>query len=153
MRNQIIQLEDIAELATSIAHYQKLPGMFTQLDSKQSEKLKEFWDKAIKHNNEKRQYPDWDFMQIWNTTDLHMVEQRWSNTSCGWQGMGGSAFSSSYTIILVNYRLNIFFVYYHGKLAYVAHINEKTNLPNDIINPPGLRDAQKKLDLIYTYKY
>lgn len=55
----------------------------------------------------------------WNYVEIHIVNQTWGSTACGWGGMGGAAITGKYNIIFYNKYLEILSVYWDGQLAYV----------------------------------
>lgn len=140
MRNQIDK-QEIGNFIVALAHYEGLVNYVTQLDPKQSVKLNEFYTKANIANIK---------MSEWNYINVHIVRQTWCNTSCGWQGVGGSAMSDSYTIVIENRLLKAIFVYYGSELAYIAEMDEK--LDRDYIRLPGIVSAKTRLNLIYYKK-
>jgi hypothetical protein len=152
-----IDMSLMADVMTAISNYQELGGYFPQLDSSQSESLYKFWNEKVLvlTKSGKIQYMDEQSYSYWNNIDFNVVEQTWSNTSGGWQGIGGEAMTSAYTIIIENKSTEAVFVYYGSKLAYVAYMTEELNRfrENGYYRLPGLKDCSKSLNVIYKNKY
>jgi hypothetical protein len=148
-----INLKIITELLSSIEHYDTLSNYFTQLDPKQYENLNEYHLIMLKNSRDGK-YIDERYVRYWKDINLHLIKQMWSNTSCGYESIGGSAFTASYTTIIENHHGGAIFVYYNGKLVYVAKINDKLKpfKDNEYSDLPGINSAKKKLDLIYFLK-
>ena len=148
-----INLKVITELLTSIEHYNGLSNYFNQLDPKQYDNLNDYHQIMLKHSKNGK-YIDEGYLRYWNDVNLHLIKQIWGNTSCGYESIGGSAFTSSYTTIIENHHGGAIFVYYNGKLVYVAKINDKLKpfKDNDYSNLPGIISAKEKLDIIYFLK-
>lgn len=146
MRNQF-DLQTAAELMAAINHYNQLPNYFTQLDTAQKDKLTEFWNKLYGGDYKRSQaaYP------AWLRPNIHIVEQTWGNTSCGWQGIGGSAMSSSYTTVIENTHEDFIAVYYGGKLAYIAEYDQvlRDVRSRGFNSLPGVESAKKLLKIVY----
>ena len=140
LRQLEISFKDISNICNAINRYNELWYDITSLvryNSKYYEKLKSFHDKHQPSLNK------------WKDVDLHVIKQTWGNTSCGWQGIGGAAISSYYTIIIENLNYNISFIFYTGKLAYICYINEKY----DINKLPGLAQCEDELDILYKFEF
>lgn len=148
-----IDIGSIADITTAINDYNILANSFTQIDPSQRETIDPFWKKAIRHAKDQK-YMDYTAGQFWKSFDFYYVEQMWSNTSGGWQGIGGSAFTANHTFIIYNRYNEAIFVYYGSVLAYVAYANEKLKpfMDEGFIHLPGIRECSKKLDIIYIKK-
>lgn len=143
-------LSDIADFTKAVSSYQGLINYISQLDPEQNIALKTFYDKILaKSGNSK--YVDGTAYRYWNDINIHMVSQTWGNTSGGWQGIGGSAMTQAYTIIIENRWFDAIFVYYNGELAYIAEANSKLDQfrAKSFRNLPGVIESSKKLDVIY----
>ena len=134
MRDIEYNLEQITELTLAITHYQGLYNYISQLE-KGNKELQDLYNIPNKNS-------------VWNKISVIQTIQSWSNTSCGWETMGGSAISSAFTTVIYNKYLQVMFVYYNGKLAYIA----KNDGSVDMLNLPGIIDCNKKLDVIYKSK-
>jgi hypothetical protein len=49
-----------------------------------------------------------------------MFPQSWGDTSCGFGGMAGQAFTSAYTVILIDENAGLNFVYINFRFAYLV---------------------------------
>lgn len=143
-------LKVITEIMISIEHYNTLGGYINQLDSKQYDSLNEYYQKMLKYSRDGK-FVDNGYMSHWGNINVHIVKHMWGNTSGGWQGIGGSAITESYTVIIDSVDGDAIFVYYGGKLAYIAKNNDK--LTSYRIEGykylPGLNSCKDTLDLIY----
>lgn len=146
MRSEL-NLSEMADVMSAIVHYREMFSHFTQLDQGQRDKLQEFW---------KRKFPDKKaFDQFtygkWASPNIHIVEQSWSNTSGGWETIGGAAITSSYTTIIENVWHGFIAVYYNGRLAYIAEIDDELQSykSKGYQFLPGIRGAKSKLTLVY----
>ena len=63
--------------------------------------------------------------------DVYAFPQSWSDTSLGFGGLAGQAFTSAYTTVIIS-NLRIAAVYIGGRLAYLAEVDEA--LMEDIRN-------------------
>jgi hypothetical protein len=151
MRQLKIELEDISDITRSISDYQYLPNIFTQLTSgEEREELVKFWNEKVV----KREKDTWlnpQEINFWYEINLHVVKQTWGNTSGGWQGMGGSAMTSTYTVIIENNWYDFACIYYSGKLAYICEMDDqyKEHVTNGYRTLPGCGECRKKLTVIY----
>lgn len=103
-------IQDIANITTALSHYDQFGMSMPQHDPK-NEQLREWWTGFIMNTSQanRDKYFDQACYQVWQNIDFHYVQQMWSNTSCGWESMGGSAMSSAYTTVIVNYSSGLFF--------------------------------------------
>lgn len=86
----------------------------------------------------------------WTAVDVHMVSQYWGNTSGGWEGIGGAAIISAYTVIIENEALKRAFIYYGNKLAYVCVIDKKYNaFKCKLDHLPGYTKCDNVLTITY----
>ncbi len=143
-------MSEIADLTGAISNYNKLASYLPQLDNKQRETLDVLWQRALKFSRDGK-YMDHESYNIWQSIDLHMINQMWGSTSCGWGGIGGAAMTSSYTIVIENSYLNAIFIYYGSTLAYIVDSNEKSEpfRINNWRNLPSIDSAKNKLDIFY----
>jgi hypothetical protein len=151
MRQLKIELEDISHITGSISDYQYLPNIFTQLTSgEEREGLVKFWnEKVVKR--EKDTWLNRQEINFWHEINLHVVKQTWGNTSGGWQGIGGSAMTSTYTVIIENDWYDFACIYYNGKLAYVCEMDDKykEHVTNGYRTLPGCGSCREKLTVLY----
>ncbi len=149
-----VDMEEMASIMNSIVHYEGLPSYFSQLGmGETSDGLEKYWNTNIV----KRETSTWMTQsehEQWKEINLHLVSQVWGNTSCGWEGMGGSMMSNSYTLILENKWYNLVFIYYRGKLAYICENDEKYQSikQKDFRGLPGYNGCLDKLTVIYRNK-
>lgn len=131
------------EFTTSYHHYLQLSNYFLQLTSLQGdpegyEKRKEYYDKHFR---------------TWEKVDSHVVLQTWSNTSGGWEGIGGSTITTNPTVVFQHNFSKSLFVYYSGKLAYVTEYTERfkeyLGEITDFTKLPGYSTVSTELDLLY----
>jgi hypothetical protein len=143
-----IELEDMSNVMKSISEYNHLINHFNGLRStpELSEKLKNFWESNIANSTTKTV----DYRQ-WIEVDVSIVNQMWGNTSCGWEGMGGSAMTKAYTVIIENKEYGMACIYYSGKLAYICEIDEKyiSFRKDGFVRLPGHYRCEEKLTVIY----
>lgn len=139
-----IELKEIGEIVSTIHHYQEIINYFHQLVSDTPEKLKEYWETKISPKSGNH------LVRYWNDVNLHLVSQMWGNTSGGWQGMGGSAMTTRYTIIIENNWFGLAYIYYEGQLAYVCEMDEKYDeyKKQSYRGLPGRGDCQKLLNVL-----
>lgn len=151
MRRQLdFSVRELGELATALATYQEMAHHFTQMSTTQRESLNKFWNESIV----KREKDSWlkdSEIDMWNDVDIHIIKQTWGNTSCGWEGIGGAAMSSSYTTVIENYNYKFACIFYGGKLAYICKMDEAYKKLNRS-SLPGMLNCKRVLDVIY-YKY
>lgn len=117
------EMSDLSDLTKSIVEYQQMYSIITQLDPAQRETTQELHERLLQKTQDKK-YLDPHGYQYWEDIDIHIVKQSWGSTACGWGGMGGSAMTDSYTVVITNVWYNVVFVFYRGKLAYVADWND-----------------------------
>lgn len=139
-----IELKEIGEIASTIHHYQEIINYFHQLVSDTPEKLKEYWETKISPKSGNH------LVRYWNDVNLHLVSQMWGNTSGGWQGIGGNAMTTGYTIIIENNWFGLAYIYYEGQLAYVCEMDEKYDeyKKQSYRGLPGRRDCQNLLNVL-----
>lgn len=140
MRNVEYDFKTLQDLLSSIDYYKYLENTLPQLDRSNKE-LQDLYNQYYKNDN-------------WLDFQVIQFIQHWSNTSCGWEGLGGSAMSSDYTTIIYNKYLKIICVFYNGKLAYIAKDNEKLKVfkKDNYYLLPGYSTCSNKLDVIYKSK-
>lgn len=146
-----IDLSDIADIAKSISNYYELVSYFSQLtDDEESELLREYWNTKIVKREKETWMTESEYRQ-WKEINFHYVAQMWSNTSCGWQGIGGSAMTNSYTLIIENKFYNLAYIYYGGKLAYICEMDDKYKpyADNGYRGLPGCLYCKDKLTVLY----
>jgi hypothetical protein len=144
-----INLTTVAEITSAISHYNDLCIHFSQLDPTQRTTLEEYHKKMLTFSKDGK-YVDQMYATYWRNVNFYVVVQHWGSTSGGWGGMGGSAMTDSYTIVIENIWTGAIFVYYNGRLAYVASNNEALSEYRDknFQFLPPLYDT-KDLDIIY----
>lgn len=145
-----IDINEIADFTRSVSEYLRLASYYPQLDQNQKETLAVL-DARVMSKTDKGSYMDQVGYRYWKEVNVHMILQGWGNTSGGWQGMGGSAMTNAYTVIIENKWFDAIFVYYGGKLAYIADAGEKLKpfRERGFRNLPGLRECSDKLDVFY----
>lgn len=140
-----------AEVMQAVDHYNSLPNHFTQLDTRQTEKLEAFWSKLYGEDKNKR----WEKVQAclneWLTPNIHIIKQTWPSTACGWGGMGGAMITSDYTVVIENVWAGFIAVYYGGQLAYIAEVDNKMNefIKEDYRDLPGFTKCESLLTIVY----
>jgi hypothetical protein len=147
MRKRDLDIKLFSEVMQAVDHYNSLPNHFTQLDVTQKESLTTFWDKLFGGSWE-RITADYE---RWQSPNVHIVHQTWGSTACGWGGMGGAAMTNSYTVVIENKWAGFIAVYWDGRLAYIAEINDKLQKykDNNYYHLPGLHKAKSELTLVY----
>lgn len=101
MKNTINSISVIKDISSAIDHHSHLASYYTSLVPFEGD-----WFNS-------------NFLRAWSDVNLHVVNQTWGSTSCGWGGMGGSAISSKHNVILEHSREKILFVYWDGQLTYI----------------------------------
>lgn len=146
-------LKTITQILICIDFYKTLGNYFTQLDPKQITTLNEYHEQMLKFSRDGKNI-DYDYLLHWNDFNLNVIKQSWGNTSGGWEGIGGSAMTDSYTVIIENNYTGAIFVFYGGKLAYIAKDNEELKKYKSVgfINLPGIKSAKSNLELFYRSK-
>jgi len=122
MGTREIEMQELAQIVAALSHQKKLCSYFGQMDKTQPA-VKEFYENLLKQA--KITYANEHFFHEWSSIDLHVVNQLWGSTACGWGGMGGAAMTNAFTTVLENKNMKMSFVYWNGKLAYVVQIDEK----------------------------
>lgn len=107
-----ITFEDISNFMSSYVHYFRLGGYVTQLEKGNSQ-LEEIY-KNIRFED-------------WVNINIHITSQVWGSTAVGWGGMGGAMMTNCFNFIIHNKKTDTVFVYWNGKLAFIAH---KKDIPN-----------------------
>jgi hypothetical protein len=147
MRRGTLDIKLFSEVMQAVDHYNSLPNHFAQLDSNQKDSLTAFWDKLYGN--------DWIKINAgyeqWVSPHVHIIHQTWGSTACGWGGMGGAAMTNSYTIVIENKSAGFIAVYWDGRLAYIAEIDEKLQKHqlDCYCRLPGLTQAKSELTLVY----
>jgi hypothetical protein len=155
MRNSgTIDISSISDITASVANYQEILSYIKQLDPKQKDTLDAFYDDLLKrHGNLK--WIDHTVSATWDSIDLHYVKQMWGSTSAGWGGIGGAAMTETHTLVIENRHNKIIAVYYSGKLAYIAYMDNKLDtlmLHHGYRRLPGITDASRVLNCVYINK-
>lgn len=101
MRNTINTISVIKDITSAIEHHSQLVNYYTSVVPFEGD-----WRNS-------------NFLRTWSDVDLHVVNQGWGSTSCGWGGIGGAAMSSKHNVIIEKSREKILFVYWDGQLAYI----------------------------------
>ncbi len=108
MRNSINDVSVINDITASIVHHRGLLS---------------YYSSVVK--TEPNFYAS-DLRRTWSEVNLHVVDQMWGSTACGWGGIGGCAMTSKHNVILEHPREEILFVYWDGKLAYILDNKDKS---------------------------
>jgi len=130
-----IGLKVTSDMMSSICLYEGLINYFPQLTSSGSkyyDRMRKMWDDRLKNVS----------VSTWCKIDLHIINQLWGNTSRGWEGIGGSAMSESYTVVIENSITRLAFIYYDGKLAYICVMDESYvgyRTSKRVVSVPGYR--------------
>lgn len=146
-----IDLQELSHITGAIANYEYLPNIFQHLGSKeQNEKLKDFWNKNIVRRETSTYFTQNEINQ-WKEINLHVIPQTWGNTSGGWEGIGGSAMTKRYTVIIENQFYGFSSIYYNGELAYICLIDDmyKEHMANGYRTMPGMRPSKESLTILY----
>jgi len=122
--DQNLDMDEMVHIMQSVSDYNKLCSVFNQMDTAQRETLNIYYDRMLQFSKDKR-WMDQESLRAWNKINLHVVLQMWGSTACGWNGIGGAAMTQSYTTVIESIEGNAIFVYYNGKLAYVAEMDDK----------------------------
>lgn len=141
MYNKISDISNVADIINSISKFSELVNYFPQLSTEQRDSLNKCWSEDGKFSR----YTDSNLYKNWDRINLHIVDQIWGSTACGYGGMGGAAMTSKYNIIFENTMLNILFVYWDGKLAYVLDNKDNSLIFNRL---PSIKNVEKD-KLIY----
>lgn len=139
-----IDIKEIGNMALAVTHYYGLGSYFPDLkrNNKFSDNLIEF----LKSKNADSNYWESQVARNWNRIDLHLVDQMWGSTSCGWGGIGGAAMSNKFNMIVENKYLGIFLVYWDGQLAYIAEMTDNVKYSS----LPSITNCEKVLKILYT---
>lgn len=153
MGSNELGLAEMTDVMVALNNYRELGGYMGQIDRDQMNTIKPWHDKQLEVYGDRKAYGN-RWYNVWADIDMHVVKQIWSSTSCGWGGIGGAAMTNAYTVIIVNYQMKAMFVYWSGKLAYIAHLNDKVDKVESMryVKMPGLSDCNKVLDIIYKIK-
>lgn len=125
-------LRENQEFLSAVNSYNDLSYTITQMGGDYKDILKEYFKDHTNH---------------WSFADFHIIQTTWGNTSGGWQGIGGAAMTTNYTVVIENKMMSAAFIYFGGKLAYICKIDEKYN--RDFIK--GYRECDE-LSLLYKVK-
>lgn len=142
MREQKFDIQELSNITQAISSYYQMASYFPTIDNEQLGTLTPFVTADGKYKNDIYRGA---IMQNWNNIDIHIVDQMWGSTSCGWGGMGGSAMTTKFNVVIENKRNNAFFVFWDGKLAYAAEMSEKV----DYSRLPYITDCEQVLKVIY----
>ena len=145
-----IDIQEISNITRAISDYEYLPNIFQHLGNKeQNERLQAFWNKNVVKRETSTHLTHGEYVQ-WKEIDLHVVPQTWGNTSGGWQGIGGSAMTKAYTVIIEN-GFGFACVYYNGELAYICEMDEKYQemISKGYDRLPGCNPYQETLTILY----
>jgi hypothetical protein len=151
--DQNLDMDEIIHVMKSVSDYNKMCSFFNQLDPAQRETLNVYYDRMLQFSKDKK-WMDQESLRAWNKINLHVVLQMWGSTACGWGGMGGAAMTNSYTTVIESIEGNAIFVYYNGKLAYVAEIDDKLKPIKEggYENLPSISNSSKILTTYYVNK-
>lgn len=154
MRNtKLASISNLSDITAALSHYDGLHSYISQLDSSQ-EGCKTIYERLVKHSRDGK-YVDHVSYDVWSNIDLHIVDQMWGSTSCGWGGMGGAAMTNSYTMVIENSALSIACIYYGGKLAYILDMDKNySELVSKGYNSlPGINEIKyEDLTALYIFK-
>lgn len=146
--NTRIDLQTTSEIHRSIADY--MSNLYIIAFQSGSQDLTDLISK-----NGRRHGPNME--REWSDPDIYTIVQNWSNTSAGWEGIGGSAMTASYTTIIENTRIGFSCVYYRGQLAYIVEIDEKYQ---DLVTSkygrrrmPGYKSVDNVLTVLWKKKF
>ena len=146
-----IDIMTMANVMACLDHYEKLSYNFTQqVGGKDGQPLRDFWETKIV----KRNVSTWmtqEERERWLDIDLHLVNQIWGSTACGWGGLGGAAMTTSHTLIIENHNYGIACVYYGNRLAYICEIDDKFKKYN--YDLPGVDQCNLKLTVVFKPSY
>ena len=133
-------IDDIETFTKTISDHFTLANYFKQLDSNQLDTLNQLADIVSQRG-----------ITRWKDINTYMIRQVWGNTSCGWQTIGGAAITADYTIVIENLIYGVIFVYYGGRLAYIAKIDDSLSKyrQNNYSRLPGLGSCANDLTLFY----
>jgi hypothetical protein len=149
-----VEMSDMADLMKSITDYEYMANTFTQLTSaEEREPLQKFWnEKIVKRDKDTWMKPE--EYKYWREINFHVIKQTWGNTSGGWQGIGGSAMTNRYTVIIENQWFGFSCIYYGGKLAYICEMDDKYKVyvEKGYRGLPGCSSCRKDLTVIYKSK-
>lgn len=147
-RRNGIDIQEISSITSALSHFNGLASYLPQLDSKDPI-LQKYIQDLLSEYSVKHWY-ELPF-DNWNVIDFHVALQMWGSTSCGWGGMGGSAMTESYTVVIENRSLGIAAIYWNGQLAYLVQIDTKYEgyLKVRGYKMPSRSDVQSQLTLIY----
>lgn len=150
MRKPELDIKTFSEVMAAVDHYNNLPNHFTQLDQSQKDTLTTFWD-HLYGGDWKRASADYE---NWIHPNIHIIMQTWGSTARGWGGMGGAAMTSDWTVVIENIRAGFFAVYWDGRLAYIAKIDESSEIysKKGYQYLPGLSRIKDNLTVIYYHK-
>ena len=146
-----IELSDMSDLMKSISDYEYLANRFTMMGGVEDrESLKKFWNEKVVKRETPTHMTQEEY-KYWKEINFHMIKQTWGNTSGGWQGIGGSAMTSSYTVIIENGWYGFACIFYNGELAYICEMDEKyTNyMSKEYRGLPGHGNCREKLTVLY----
>ena len=151
--DQNLDMDEMVHIMQSVSDYNKLCSVFNQMDPDQRETLNIYYDRMLQFSKDKK-WMDQQSLRAWNKINLHVVLQTWGSTSCGWGGMGGATTTNSYTTVIESLEGNTIFVYYNGKLAYVAEMDDKLKpIKEDGYRYlPGISSSSKVLTTYYVNK-
>lgn len=138
MRHQTIEVEDIADITKSIAHYQNLVNHFPQIAYPRNTEISDRLKDLLTEFKADTDYWKSSVVTYWNNIEIHVSYQTWGSTACGWGGMGGSAMTTAMNFIVYNLYLKHAFVYWSGELAYICPIDEI----KEGYRVPSLRDVK-----------
>ncbi len=152
MGTKQIGLEELTDVMVSVKEYQRLATWIGQTtDNKDT--VKPWYEEAIKKYGDSGKYIGEQWYRTWCNIDMHVVNQIWGSTACGWGGIGGSAMTSAYSVVLVNKEMSMACVYWSGKLAYIVHTDDKWKeyVTKSGYRMPGRSDVSKVLNIIYIH--
>lgn len=141
MRDLNITVGCLGELAKAVSHYQRLQADFGLLNYPRGIEVSNRIEKLLEDFKSDKDYWKSPVYNNWNFIEIHISNQVWGSTSCGWGGMGGSAMTAQTNIIIYNLYIKQAFVYWGGELAYVCPIDEI----KEGFRVPSIRDVKNAI--------
>lgn len=135
---QFFEFRDFANLTSALDSYQRTATILPQLT------MEEPYRERLRELCSEEPYYKSSLIQNWADIDVHIVQEMWGSTSCGWGGMGGSAMTNSYSIIVFNRRNNLAFIYWDGILAYIIKAEDMKPNERGVFRTCGLWELSKE---------
>ena len=139
-------IQSIANFMVALNSYRELANHLPQIDPSQKEALDSIWTQEGKFEGKYWESP---VLKHWEEIDIHITQQMWGSTSCGWGGMGGAAMTSTYNYVIHQKYTDLLYVYWHGKLAYIVKRSEIA----DLSRLPGIGGyTQRERNVKFVFK-